>query len=335
MRIAVIGMHTGANTHYRALNPARALSSRGHDVQYFGVEEPTMGLDALRGFDVALIYRHCTTVAQQLVAGLRKAGIAVVYDDDDMVGSVTADHPGRRDFGGLSGVALQQRVQKMLRTAHVVTTPSEVLAEQYRRTTDDVRILENYLPDDFSSGRRDSHAGVVVGWVAGAEHRIDRDRLRLRDTLERLLSTHPQLRVVTIGVALGLPSTRCENVPYVPFPELGAAVAGFDIGLAPLADVPTNRARSNSKVKEYAALGVPWLASPVGPYRALGEAQGGRLVADDDWHEAIEGLVLRDRERRKLAKRAARWARGQTIGKHAKAWESVMQDAVDRARAGV
>lgn len=335
MRIAVVGMHAGANTYYRALNPARALGDRGHAVKYFGVEDPTMGLDALRGFDVALIYRHCTKTAQQLAAALRKAGIAVVYDDDDMVGSVTSDHPGRRDFGGLSGVALQQRVKQMLRTAHVVTTPSPTLAAQYRETTDDVRVIENYLPDDFAAGRRGSHQGLVVGWVAGAEHRIDRDRLRLRDTLERLLSAHPELRVMTIGIALGIASERCENVSYIEFPELGPALAGFDVGLAPLADVPINRARSNSKVKEYAAVGVPWLASPVGPYRDLGEAQGGRLVPDDGWHEAIERLLTRDRERRKLAKRATRWGRDQAIGKHAQAWEVALQAAVERARAEV
>jgi hypothetical protein len=333
MRIAVVGMHAGANTYYRALNPARALGERGHAVKYYGVEEPTMGLDELRSFDVALIYRHCTKRSERLAVALREAGIAVVYDNDDMVGSVTADHPNRRDFGGLSGVALHQRVKQMLRTAHVVTSPSPTLAEQYRETSDDVRVIENYVPDEFPGARRGSHQGVVVGWVAGAEHRIDRDRLRLRDTLEDLLSAHPELRVVTIGVALGIASERCENVSYIQFPDLGGALAGFDVGLAPLADVPINRARSNSKVKEYAALGVPWLASPVGPYRDLGEAQGGRLVADDGWHEAIERLVTRDRERRKLAKRAARWGRDQTIGKHAEAWEVALRAAVERARA--
>jgi glycosyltransferase involved in cell wall biosynthesis len=335
MRIAVVGMEAGANTYYRALSPARALGRRGHEVKFFAVADPTMGLDTLRGFDVALIYRHCSTAAQQLAARLRESGIAVVYDDDDMVGSVTADHPGRREFGGLSGVALQQRVRQMLRQAHVVTTPSAVLAAQYRQTTDDVRVLENYVPDDFAAVRRGSHEGVVVGWVAANEHRIDRDRLRLRDTLESLLSAHDQLRVVTLGVALGIKNERCKNISYVPFPELGAAVAGFDVGIAPLADIPINRARSSSKVKEYAAVGVPWLASPVGPYRDLGEAQGGRLVSDDGWHEAIERLVTRERERRKLAKRAAKWGRDQTIGKNAKAWETVLQDAIERARAEV
>src|SRR5207249_1565318 len=80
------------------------------------------------------------------------------------------------------------------------------------------------------------------------------------------------------------------------FLELPHRIGSFDIGLAPLADLPGNRARSDIKVKEYAASGVPWLASPVGPYVQLGEEQGGRLVPDDLWFEALDRLVSRRRE---------------------------------------
>ena len=56
----------------------------------------------------------------------------------------------------------------------------------------------------------------------------------------------------------------------------GAAEREFDVGLAPLADTAFNRARSNVKLKEYAAAGAMWLASPVGPYVGMGETEGGR-----------------------------------------------------------
>lgn len=334
MRIAVLGMHAGANTYYRALEPARALAQRGHEVRYHAVELPHLRLEGLREADVALIYRHCNPDARQLAAHLRENGVAIVYDNDDMMGSVTSDHPGRREFGGLNGVKLYQQVRDMLRVAHVATTPSPMLAQQYRETTDDVSVLENYVPQMFAATRPRPHDGVVVGWVAASEHRIDRDRLRLRDTFEALLATHPELRVMTIGIALGIRDERCGNVPWIDFSELPAAVAGFDVAIAPIADVPINRFRATSKVKEYAAVGVPWLASPIGPYRDLGEAQGGRLVPDDEWHAAIERLITRDRERRRLAKRAARWGAGQVFGKHGQQWEDVIQRAAAAARSG-
>ena len=72
--------------------------------------------------------------------------------------------------------------------------------------------------------------------------------------------------------------------------------------------------------------------SPVGPYARLGEKQGGRLVADDRWFEQIERLLLKPKERQKLAKRATKWGREQAISKHVKRWESALGAALERAR---
>jgi hypothetical protein len=95
-----------------------------------------------------------------------------------------------------------------------------------------------------------------------------------------------------------------------------------------------NRARSNIKLKEYAAAGACWLASPIGPYAGLGEKQGGRLVADDDWYPALLRLVEKPRERAKLAKRAAKWVETETLSHNIGVWETCFEQAIARARAG-
>lgn len=106
----------------------------------------------------------------------------------------------------------------------------------------------------------------------------------------------------------------------------------FDIGIAPLADTPFNRARSNVKLKEYAALGIPWLASPVGPYAGLGTEQGGRLVGDGEWEEALRSLIRHPLRRRRLAEAARSWAATQTIETAAPLWEATFEEAVRRTR---
>jgi glycosyltransferase involved in cell wall biosynthesis len=128
-------------------------------------------------------------------------------------------------------------------------------------------------------------------------------------------------------VDLRLPE-RYRHEEFVPFPDLPGRIGGFDIGIAPLADIPCNWARSDIKLKEYAASGVPWLASPIGPYADLGEEQGGRLVTDDGWFAAVDRLVTHSRERRRLAKKAKRWAKDQTIEGVADRWEQVFATAV-------
>ena len=65
----------------------------------------------------------------------------------------------------------------------------------------------------------------------------------------------------------------------------------------PLTNIPFSLGRSNVKAREYAAAGVPWLASPVGSYVDLGGDQGGWLVEDDKWFEAMDALIRAGRER--------------------------------------
>src|SRR5262249_21778607 len=127
-------------------------------------------------------------------------------------------------------------------------------------------------------------------------------------------------------------SDRYRHIDVVPLFELCEQLADLDIGIAPIADLEFNRARSNIKLKEYAAAGVPWLASPIGPYAGMGEKQGGRLVADDGWYEELTRLIDKPRERRKLAKRAVKWVDGELLPKHAQAWETALTRAIERAR---
>ena len=78
----------------------------------------------------------------------------------------------------------------------------------------------------------------------------------------------------------------------------------WDIGIAPLADTPFNRCKSAIKTLDYAALGLPVLASDRAVYRGtLADGPGGRLVPDDEnaWFVALARLVRDARLRRRLS----------------------------------
>jgi glycosyltransferase involved in cell wall biosynthesis len=99
-----------------------------------------------------------------------------------------------------------------------------------------------------------------------------------------------------------------------------------------LTDTLFNRGRSNVKAREYAAAGVPWLASPVGSYRELGKDQGGRLVADDAWFEALGELIRAPAERAKMRRRGLKWAKRETIWRMSGVWEQTFLDAIAASR---
>jgi glycosyltransferase involved in cell wall biosynthesis len=334
MRIAYLASPDTGNGFYRATGPMTALEQlHGHRVRRLSTDESTPPLAAVRDVDVLFIHRFADERAQKLVREAKTAGAAVVWDNDDDMGSVPKGTVGYRMHGGVRWEQRLAGMKRIFAVADLVTAPSRTLADRLRDFgATHAEVIENHVPDQFVQRGRRPHAGVTIGWIAGLEHQMDVERMQIRETLQRLLDERDEVSVVTFGLGLGLRSARYRHVDVIALFELTREAAEFDIGIAPLADLDFNRARSSIKLKEYAAAGAPWLASPIGPYADLGEKQGGRLVADDRWHEQLSRLIEKPRERRKLARRAQKWASDEILSKHAHVWEARFAEAVERAR---
>jgi glycosyltransferase involved in cell wall biosynthesis len=336
MRIAYAARVSSANGFYRGIGPMSALARvHGHQVHRLPVEDnqPTKEA-ALREIDVLHIHRFCEERTLRLARAAKESGAVVVWDNDDDHGTMPKGVVYHREWTGFAWERRLAEMRRLFRFTDLVTTPSELLAERLRELgAPRVEVIENFLDDRFTHVSRPDRGGLMIGWVAGLEHAMDVERMPIRDALQRILDERPDVAVASIGLGLGLRSERYHHIEGVQLADLPGYLVQFHIGIAPIADLRFNRARSNIKVKEYAAAGVPWLASPIGPYTGMGEKQGGRLVADDDWHAAIVRLIDKPRERRKLAKRAAKWAAGQTLGRNAHIWESSLTAAIERARA--
>jgi glycosyltransferase involved in cell wall biosynthesis len=328
MRIGV-AWYPCANAHYRAVEPIKAMARRGHEVVFPSNGNGEVELRRLAACDVVHVFRRCDEESRQHASRLVSGGVSLVYDNDDDFTALPKDAPTYKKLGGLEGQRGFARTLKMARLAGAFTTTTEVLAAKYRRAgVQRVEVIGNYLSPDTLGARR-PHDGIVIGWVAGGEHQADANRIKIADALREIVAKHGDVRVECIGVNLALPERyrHDKNVEFVDLPE---RIRGFDIGIAPLIDIPLNRARSDIKLKEYAAGGVPWLASPVGPYIGLGEREGGRLVPNDQWCDALERLVVGERERERLARNARGWAKTQTVEAVADRWESVFAYAHGR-----
>lgn len=321
------------NSWYRALGPMQALANQGHAVRPASDLHGNIRPQALDGCDALLIHRLTDAGAQLLAVEAKRRGMGLVWDTDDDILAVPKANVASRAARGLAGQTARRELRRMLAAADVASAPSTFLADRLAELgARETRVLENYVRDDLQPCRtrpRDD-GRVVVGWLAGGEHHIDVDRLPISEACERLLKEHPTLEIVTIGARLRLRHDRYRNVRDISFLRLHEHLGNLDVGIAPIADIPFNCARSNVKLKEYAVLGVPWLASPIGPYAGHGESEGGRLVADDAWEGAIADLVTDRRERDKLAKRALKWGRSQRVGLHADAWRTTLTRAAGR-----
>lgn len=327
MRIAVFANEQEMSSHYRAYEPLEAMAQRGHGGLING-RDGTLAPEML-DCDVALISRWQGRGAQKLVDQLRRAGIAVVWGHDDAV-----EHAPHLNSRALEIQRRRAEVAAMVRASDVVVTTSERIASHYREMAPTpVHVIENYLGPHYAALQREPHDGIVLGWAAWTDHQADWKALGLHAVVSRLLEAHPRLRVESVGkVDLQLPRERYTRSGAVPFDQLGRALTRFDIGIAPIVDHAFNASRSNIKVKEYAAAGVAWLASPIGPYAELGEKQGGRLVPDDRWYEELDRLIRDERGRRKLVKRGARWAETQMLSRNVGRWEQALSEAIERNR---
>jgi glycosyltransferase involved in cell wall biosynthesis len=337
MRIGVVWDPDGAGINYRATSPSHAVGQCGHEI----VLPPVDGRDAgwlppetLASCDVVLVYRRFDDRTIAVLRRLARQGVGVVYDNDDDYRAIPKDAPGYRQLVGGPTMGAFGQILKMAKLATVVTATSQPIADRYREygVEGPIEVIPNMLLEGTVRPHGVPHGSVVVGWVAGWNHDTDAERLGIAEALGRVLGKHEDVTVECIGVNLRLPE-RYRHQRFVPFGQLSQRIAGFDIGIAPLADTPFNRARSDIKVKEYAARGVPWLASPVTPYLPLGELEGGRLVEDGGWFDAIDRLVRKHRERRRLSEAALAWAGRSTIQRTASHWEDVLLAAAEAARA--
>lgn len=334
MQIVSLVPEGAPSSLYRSFIPMQALAVSGHRVhveERNAVGDPGPLLEA----DVVHFFRLCHPPARRLARQLQAAGVAVVYDNDFDISAAPADHPVGQAVRGMVGQQAVSAEQEMMRIADVVVAPTEELAERYRAVgAGDVQVVENFLPPTFTRPRMLPGRGVTIGWAAMAEHGWDYDQLRIRDALVSLLERHLHVRVVAIGLDLGIRSPRYEALPWQAYDDLPGQLARCDIAIAPLADVSFNQTRSNVKLKEYAALGVPWLASPVGDYAWMGEQHGGRLVADGDWASALHTLIVDERARQRLAVAGRRWAAEENVLEHVGELEQLFAHAAEVARAG-
>ena len=316
----VWGGHPSSN--YRAIHPLTELARRGHLIATFTEEEELTPSDAdldviLEDFDVAYIGRYIQPEAVQLARRLAAGGMGVVWDNDDDV-----VRPERR--AGFDGMA---------EVVDVITTTNEALAERYReygaRT---VMPIPNFLTRASLMAQRSKHDGVVLGYAGWIDHQDDWDALGLQSIVEDLLEVHPDLRVESVGpIDLRLPGDRYRSHGALSFEQLPQAIAGFDVAIAPLIGKPGNDKRSDIKLKEYAIAGVAWLASPYGPYVGYGEEQGGWLVEDEQWFDALNAILSDGKARKKLAKRGQKWAKDQTLERNAPLWVEAFEEAMASA----
>ncbi len=306
---------------YRCHVPGLELKRRGYEVVLDGAIDPA-GVEA---FDVIVFQRQWRPQAVQAMEYAISLGKTVVYELDDDLWNLHESNPA---YEAWSNPAILGGAERLLRSAHLVTTTTPALAQHLRRFNKNIRILPNMLPLEHWQVPRDRPEGydkVVVGWAGSASRW--RDLSIVKEVGKQLLDKYPNVELL---VASGDDS----NMIFPPHPRIGRlqgvkieqyaySLTQFDIGLAPVVDSRFNQAKSDLKFLEYSMLGIPTVASHVESYvHSIVNGENGFLAKNDkDWLKYLQRLIEQPELRAEIGAAAKAFADERTIDKTAWMWE--------------
>jgi hypothetical protein len=252
--------------------------------------------------DVVLMQRLMHRGLDQSVLIGRRSGQVVVNDIDDWYwgldpsnAAFKASHPKyNKEENTLF-------YRKVLAASDHVTVSTPYLAARIREMIDTpLTVIKNYVDvGRFTKREHVDTESPEVGWAGSTDHRSG-DIETLRGVIPPLYYAN-MIRLVhgghlptspSFASKVGLPeqAVRCiERTSHDGYPSL----LDFDIGIVPLRDIPFNHAKSDIKGLEYAASGIPFIASRLSAYADLSREWGGGVLTakhPKDWTKHIRSL---------------------------------------------
>lgn len=344
---------------YRCLLPGRELERRGHEVFIHGNPDrpwapdgdrnvPLRNVLGIRGdgsleesfdADVYVFQQRFEFWVPSAIRLLRRLGKVVVGETCDLYDGLDPSSPAARTLAKHSAVMSVRSLNEGFAFSNAVTVSTPALAEHYGRYNPDVRVLPAYLDwEQWELVEQQSEVErpkVRVGWLGWLPTRGN-DMDVLRGWMADWLLKHPNVEFVSVGerpgeqrvhTRLSVPKHQRWTVEGVPFHQLAGIVPTIDIGLVPLELNEFNECKSWLKGLEYAACGIPCIASPTGQYREFVEPGVTGLLATsrEEWVAALDLLVADEELRRSMGRAARRKAEQMTIQKHAHLWADTYQ----------
>lgn len=206
-----------------------------------------------------------------------------------------------------------------------VTCTTQALADIVGQWNDDVRIVPNYIPRWMTERERTPNEKLTIGWLGSATHNMDWDTAssQIRRFLERNKEVQFRLMGADYADWLKLPEDQVEQTGWFHNVDDCWKAINFDIGIAPLRPHIFNRSKSAIKFLEYASLGIPTVASDVGPYADnIVHGETGFLVKyEHEWSKYLRMLTQDHAMREEIGSNAREWAKTQTLEGNIDSWK--------------
>jgi glycosyltransferase involved in cell wall biosynthesis len=259
----------------------------------------------LHEVDVIIMQRMMNEGLAYHVKKSREKGQIIINDVDDWYWGLdpannawTASHPKNNPKENIN------HYKSILAASDFITVSTPFLYERMSKWNKNVRMFPNTVDvDAFTKHDHTEKKHVYVGWVGSTAHRSG-DLQVMRGVLSQLATTqnaNAQVRYLHGGAheksphfadEVGVPQELVDLLPLCE-PQDYPKLLAMDIGIAPLRNMPFNEAKSEIKLLEYSASGIPWVASASSSYANLSATWGAGRIAHrpHQWLRHLRELV--------------------------------------------
>lgn len=290
MKVRYLGAMVSACDMYRAGIPFASLRSKGHDVEFLG-EELQRAADSNGDFeiecDVLIVPRPISEFAYDMVVSAKQAGIAAVVEVDDEFDAV---HAKNRSYDNINKGL--QWFKRSIEACDLMTVSTQRLQSLY--APEKTVVVPNSVPDQiFEVPLSDEKWGI--GWTGSLSVHPD-DLQVVGDALRKMSRKGVKFRHVGTGDLTDIIKTNYIAYGFAEYGQYFHVVNDWAVGIVPLAPTNFNDSKSFLKGIEYAAMGVPFVASPTVEYKYLNAVHGIGVLANSpyEWYTGLRRLLRSD-----------------------------------------
>lgn len=335
-KILFVARDDGGCGFYRCMQPANFLKRAGLADAHYIFKTPSK--EELFDADLVIMQEMGHTEATNIANFMDKHKIPYMTEFDDYVFHVSPHNLAGYPAWNPSTLFLHRSLE-MTKKAVGMTVSTNFLAREFFPYNNNIFVIPNYLDKDKwdQPTVKKADGKIRIGWCGGNAHADDLKMIsKVLDKIvkeykgkivfETMGMTRHELAGVfpmTIhndvcpscgyeGELHHYPGESIENYPMV------LASKGWDIAVAPVIDNAFGNSKSDIKIKEYSAMGLPIVASPVAPYREAAEAGASIVFARtfEEWYKAIKDLIEDESRRQEMSKANKDWSKGNWIQDH-------------------
>ena len=345
LKLNFIPMDNKGCGFYRMMVPANEIKKQDlADVIVSG----TWDKNAVGWAQIVIVQRATDPRYYEWIEEAQSMGKRVIYEVDDLLRLVAPNNPSW-SFWSPFGANLP-RALKLMKKCDAVQVTTQRLRTEYIPYNRRIGVLGNYLDallwnipawtaskwDEFYKRKND---GIIrIGWAGAASHHDDLEVVQ--DVITKLCQKYPNVHFCmmgyhpedlfqkiagaqsicpTCGEQGQLEKIRGSELLYYPSKLRECA---FDIAIAPLVENGFNQCKSDLKIKEYAALGIPVVASRMKPYSlSVREGYTGFCAnTAKEWYDSLELLIKDEGLRQRMGRSNYRWYKENTIDKNIHKW---------------